>query len=124
MNKIAAYLSQHLSGEVSSAQSLRKFYSTDGSILSIAPEIVAFPRVTNDVRKIARFTWQLAEKGHIVGITVRGYGGDVTGAAIGKGIIVDTSKQLNGIIEIAAKDKLVHVQPGASLSFLEESLKL
>ncbi len=123
MNKIAAYLSQHLSGEVSSAQSLRKFYSTDGSILSIAPEIVAFPRVTNDVRKIARFTWQLAEKGHIVGITVRGYGGDVTGAAIGKGIIVDTSKQLNGIIEIAAKDKLVHVQPGASLSFLEESLK-
>lgn len=123
MNKIAAYLSQHLSGEVSSAQSLRKFYSTDGSILSIAPEIVAFPRVTNDVRKIARFTWQLAEKGHVVGITVRGYGGDVTGAAIGKGIVVDTSKQLNGIIEIAAKDKLVHVQPGTSLAFLEESLK-
>lgn len=123
MNKIAAYLSQHLSGEVSSAQSMRKLYATDGSILSIAPEIVAFPRVTNDVRKIARFTWQLAEKGHVVGMTVRGYGGDATGAAIGKGIIIDTSKQLNGIIEIATKDKLVHVQPGVSLSYLEEALK-
>lgn len=123
MNKIASYLSQHLSGEVSSAQSLRKAYATDGSILSIAPEIVAFPRVTNDIRKIARFTWQLAEKGHIVGVTARGFGGDVTGAAIGKGIVVDTSKQLNTIIEIAAKDKLVHVQPGASLSTLEEALK-
>ena len=123
MNKIASYLSQHLSGEVSSAQSLRKLYSTDGGILSIAPEIVVFPRVTNDIRKVARFTWQLAEKGHTVGVTVRGFGGDTTGAAIGKGIVVDTSKQLNGIIEIAAKDKLVHLQPGASLSVVEEALK-
>jgi FAD/FMN-containing dehydrogenase len=123
MNKIASYLSQHLSGEVSSAQSLRKLYSTDGGILSIAPEIVVFPRVTNDIRKVARFTWQLAEKGHTVGVTVRGFGGDATGAAIGKGIVIDTSKQLNGIIEIAAKDKLVHVQPGTSLSVVEEALK-
>jgi len=123
MNKIAVYLSQHLSGEVSSAQSLRKLYSTDGSILSIPPEIIAFPRVTNDVRKIARFTWQLAEKGHIVGITPRGYGGDPTGAAIGKGIVVDMSKQLNKIIELASKDKLIHVQPGASLASIDDSLK-
>ena len=123
MNKIAVYLSQHLSGEVSSAQSLRKLYSTDGSILSIPPEIIAFPRLTNDVRKIARFTWQLAEKGHIVGVTARGFGGDPTGAAIGKGIVVDMSKQLNSVIEVAAKDKLVHVQPGASLKTIEEALK-
>lgn len=123
MNKIAVYLSQHLAGEVSSAQSLRKLYATDGSILSIAPEIITFPRVTNDIRKIARFTWQLAEKGHIVGLTPRGYGGDVTGAAIGKGVVIDTSKQLNGIIEIAAKDKLMHVQPGAALSAVDDALK-
>ena len=123
MNKIAAYLSQHLSGEVSSAQSLRKAYATDGSILNIAPEIVAFPRVTNDIRKIARFTWQLAEKGHVVGVTVRGFGGDATGAAIGKGIVIDTSKNLNAILDIISKDKLVHVQPGASLSTVENTLK-
>lgn len=123
MNKIASYLSQHLLGEVSSAHSLRKVYSTDGSILSIAPEIVAFPRVTNDVRKVARFTWQLAEKGHVVGVTARGFGGDVTGAAIGKGVVVDLSKQLNRIIEVAPKDKLIHVQGGASLATLEEALR-
>lgn len=123
MNKIAVYLSQHLSGEVSSAQSLRKLYATDGSILSIAPEIVAFPRVTNDVRKIARFTWQLAEKGHIVGVTARGFGGDPTGAAIGKGIVVDFSKHLGNVLEVASKDKLIHVQPGASLATIEDVLK-
>lgn len=123
MNKIAVYLNEHLLGEVSSAKSLRKLYATDGSILSISPEIVAFPRVTNDIRKIARFTWQLAEKGHIVGMTVRGFGGDVTGAAIGKGIVIDTSKQLNKIIQVAVKDKLVHVQPGVSLSQIDEALR-
>lgn len=123
MNKIAVYLNEHLLGEVSSAKSLRKAFSTDSSVLSIAPEIVAFPRVTNDIRKIARFTWQLAEKGHVVGMTVRGYGGDTTGAAIGRGIVIDTTKRLNSIIQVAVKDKLVHVQPGASLSTVNTALK-
>jgi FAD/FMN-containing dehydrogenase len=123
MNKIAVYLGQHLSGEVSSAQSLRKLYATDGGILSMTPEIITFPRVTNDIRKVARFTWQLAEKGHVVGVTARGFGGDITSAAIGKGIIVDTTKHLNDVIEVALKDKLVHVQPGASLGRINEALK-
>lgn len=123
MNKIAIYLNEHLSGEVSSAQSLRRHYATDRSVFSIAPEIVAFPKVTNDIRKIARFTWQLAEKGHVVGVTSRGFGGDVTGAAIGKGIVIDLSTHLNGIIQLAPKDKLVHVQPGIALDTITETLK-
>ncbi|MFZ1249872.1 MAG: FAD-binding oxidoreductase [Candidatus Microsaccharimonas sp.] len=123
MNKIAVYLNEHLLGEVSSAKSIRKKYATDGSILSISPEIVAFPKVTNDIRKIARFTWQLAEKGHIVGMTARGFGNDVTGAAIGRGIIIDTSRQFNKIIQLAAKDKLVQVEAGASVSTVNEVLK-
>ena len=123
MNKIASYLNEHLLGEVSSAKSLRKKYSTDGSILEITPEIVAFPRVTNDIRKIARFTWQLAEKGHIVPMTARGLGGDVTGAAIGKGIVIDTTVQLKNIIQIAPKDRLIHVQPGVTLNTVSEALK-
>lgn len=123
MNKIAVYLNEHLLGEVSSAKSLRKKFSTDNGILAITPEIVIFPRVTNDIRKVARFTWQLAEKGHIVGLTARGAGAGVTGAGIGKGIVVDTSRHLNNIVHIAVKDKLVHVQAGASPQVLAEALK-
>jgi FAD/FMN-containing dehydrogenase len=123
MSKIAVYLNEHILGEVSSAKSLRKKYSTDGSVLTITPEIVAFPKVTNDVRKIARFTWQLAEKGHVVPMTVRGYGGDTSGAAIGKGIVIDTSRHLNQIIQVGVKDKLVHVQPGSALDAVNTVLK-
>lgn len=122
MNKVATYLNEHLLGEVSSAKSMRKKYATDGGILSIAPELVAFPRVTNDIRKIARFTWQLAEKGHVLGMTARGQGSDTTGAAIGKGVVIDVSRDLNTVIQLAEKDRLVHVQAGVRLDTLSNVL--
>jgi FAD/FMN-containing dehydrogenase len=123
MNKIATYLNQHLLGEASSAKAVRKRYSRDGSILTITPEIVVFPRVSSDIRKTARFTWQLAEKGHLIGMTPRGFGYDTSGGAIGKGVAIDTSTYLNKIVTIAPKDRLVHVQAGISLKTLLEALR-
>jgi len=125
MNKIAKYLNEHILGEVTSTDSVRQRFSRDGSILSIMPEMVVHPRVTNDIRKVARFTWQLAEKGHIMPITVRGGGSDQTGAAIGKGIIVNTIAHLNKIIYINpnARDRFVHVQPGVNFGNLNDTLQ-
>jgi len=123
MNKIAVYLNEHLLGEVTSSKAMRRRYSRDGSVLSVTPEIVVFPRITNDIRKAARFTWQLAEKGHPMGLTIRGNGGDVTGAAIGKGMVVSTSRHLHSIINVVSKERLVHVQPGVNFETLGETLK-
>jgi len=123
MNKIAVYLNEHLLGEVTSSKAMRRRFSRDGSVLTITPEVIAFPRITNDIRKAARFTWQLAEKGHPMSLTVRGLGGDVTGASIGKGMILNTSKHLNHIINIVTKDRLVHVQPGVNFEALNTALK-
>lgn len=125
MNKIAQYLNEHIVGEVHSAEPIRNAFSKDGSILQIKPEIVVHPRVTNDIRKIARFSWQLAEKGHVLAITPRGYGSDKTGAAIGKGVIINTLAHLNKIIFISLKnkDQFVHVQPGVKFELLNEVLK-
>lgn len=123
MNKIAVYLNEHLLGEVTSSKAMRRRYSRDGSVLSVTPEIIVFPRITNDIRKAARFTWQLAEKGHPMGLTARGLGGDVTGGAIGKGVILSTSTHLNKILNIVTKDRLVHVQPGVTFEALASTLK-
>lgn len=124
MSKIAQYLNEHILGEVTSTESVLERFSRDGSILSITPELVVHPRVTNDIRKVARFTWQLAEKGHVMPITVRGSGSDQTGAAIGKGIIINTTAHLNKIIFINQKNKdlFVHVQPGANFGALNDTL--
>jgi FAD/FMN-containing dehydrogenase len=125
MNKTAQYLNEHILGEVSSNKSILEQFSRDGSVLSIKPELVINPRTTNDIRKIARFTWQLAEKGHVMPITVRGSGSDKTGAAIGKGIIVSTLAHLNNIIfvNLQKKSQFIHVQPGINIRLLNEVLK-
>ncbi len=125
MNKIAQYLNEHILGEVTSNEHTRQQFSRDGSILHINPELVVHPRSTNDIRKIARFTWQLAEKGNVLPITVRGGGSDQTGAAIGKGIIVNTVAHLNKIIFLSLKnhDQFVHVQPGVNFEALNDTLR-
>lgn len=125
MSKIAQYLNEHILGEVTSSRAVRERFSRDASVLSITPELVIFPRVTNDIRKAARFSWQLAEKGHVLPITTRGGGSDQTGAAIGRGIIINTTAHLNNIIHIALKDKehVVHVQPGVNFKSLNDTLQ-
>jgi FAD/FMN-containing dehydrogenase len=125
MSKISQYLNEHILGEVTSSDAIRTAFSRDASVLTIRPELAVFPRVTNDIRKAARFSWQLAEKGHVLPITVRGSGSDQTGGAIGKGLIINTTAHLNNIIYLGMKDKerLVHVQPGVTFKLLNDVLK-
>ncbi len=123
MNKIASYLNEHVMGEAVASKAMRARMSRDNSVLKITPELVVFPRSTNDIRKVARFAWQMAEKGHVIGITPRGFGADTTAASIGKGLVIDFSVSLNRTLMIAGKDRLVHVQPGVALSTIQETLR-
>lgn len=95
MSKVAEYLRQHIVGEVLTSSSVRKFFSTDGSIFTKTPQVVVYPRSTDDIRKIARFSWQLAERGKSVPITARGSGSDQAGAALGDGIVLAFPAHLN-----------------------------
>ncbi|MDB5183700.1 MAG: hypothetical protein JWO07_381 [Candidatus Saccharibacteria bacterium] len=124
MSKVAQYLSEHLLGEVTTNDGVRRRFSTDASVLSIVPDMVIYPRTTSDIRKVARFSWQLAEKGHKLPITTRGAGSDQTGAAIGSGIILNTVAHLDAIYEVDSKQKLVRAQPGVTFKALNEALRL
>src|ERR1700757_4233622 len=124
MSKVAQYLNEHLLGEVTTNDHVRKQFATDGSVLAIVPDMVIYPRTTSDLRKIARFSWQLAEKGHRLPITPRGGGSDQTGGAIGSGVIIDTVAHMDAIFELDAKQRLVRVQPGVNFKALNDALKL
>lgn len=123
MNKIASYLQTHLSGEVFDTPPIRDYFSTDASVLQMRPAMVVYPRTTNDVRKVTRFSWQLAEKGHTLPITARGSGTDQTGAAIGTGIVMVFPAHMNRILELDSQQKLVRVQPGVNFKSLQETLQ-
>lgn len=116
MSKIVKYLNGYILGEVSARESRLKQFSTDRSILKIEPNIVVYPRILDDVRKIMRFSCQLAEKKHIFGVTMRGFGGSTDGSSIGDGIVVDLSRHLDAIQELDLKNKTVKVQAGANFS--------
>lgn len=123
MNKIASYLQEHLRGEVLAGEQVRQYFSRDASVLTLKPDMVAYPFNTSDVRKIARFAWQLAEKGHKLPITPRGGGTDSTGAAIGKGVIMSFTAHMNKILEVDTKQRLARVQPGVSLKTFQEAMQ-
>lgn len=114
MNKVAAYLNEHLTGEVLTQGPAMLSAQQDNSVLSRRPEMIARPVHINDVRKIMRFCSQLAEKGHNLSVATRGYGTDITGAAMGSGIMIDMAAHLHRVMGLDPKQQLIHVQAGAS----------
>jgi FAD/FMN-containing dehydrogenase len=122
MSKAAHYLQEHLLGEVMTSPDARKYFATDSSIFTLAPALVVYPRNENDVRKTARFTWQLAERGRIIPITARGSGTDQSGASLGNGIMLVFPAHMNRIVELDTKSGTVVVEPGLNYGRLEQTL--
>lgn len=123
MSKVAYYLQEHLSGEVMTAADARRYFSTDGSVFTVTPALIVYPRNENDVRKTARFTWQLAERGRVIPITARGAGTDQAGAAIGSGIILAFPAHMHRILELDNKSGVVTVEPGVNFGKLQQTLQ-
>ncbi len=122
MSKVAHYLQEHLIGEVMVSGDARRYFATDGSILSVPPAVVVYPRSENDVRKITRFTWQLAERGRVIPVTARGAGTDMAGAALSNGIIVAFPAHMHRILELDDKSGVVVVEPGTNYGKLQQTL--
>jgi FAD/FMN-containing dehydrogenase len=123
MSKVAHYLQEHLVGEVMTSTDARRYFATDGSILQLAPALIVYPRNENDVRKTARFSWQLAERGRVIPVTSRGSGTDQTGAALGSGILLVFPAHLNRVLELDIKADTVTVEPGINFGKLQQTLQ-
>lgn len=122
MSKVAHYLQDHLLGEVSASEEVRRHFATDQSIFTVAPSMVVYPRNEHDIRKTTRFVWQLAERGRVIPITPRGAGTDTSGAAIGEGIILSFTAHMHRIIELNLKNGDVIVEPGLNFGRLQQTL--
>src|ERR1700754_3070402 len=122
MSKVAHYLQEHLVGEVMTSTDARRYFATDGSILQLAPALVVYPRNENDVRKTARFSWQLAERGRVIPITARGNGTSKSGAALGSGLMLVFPAHMNHILELDTKGGSVTVEPGINFGKLQQAL--
>ena len=124
MSKVAHYLQEHLNGEVMFSPAIRKYFSTDGSVFEVTPSLVVYPRDEDDVRKTARFTWQLAERGRVIPITARGMGTCQGGSAIGSGIMMVFPAHMKRLLDFDPKTGNVVIEPGINYGKLQQALHM
>ena len=93
-----------------------KAYAVDASMYKIRPLGVVLPECEADIDQIVDYAVQ-----HGVPLTPRAAGTNLTGSAIGSGVIVDVSR-MNRVLEVNRSEKWARVQPGIVLAELNKHL--
>lgn len=111
-------LQQSIDGEVYFDEITRHVYSVDASIFEVVPRIVVLPKHLQDLLKIVKIS-----KKYAIPITPRGAATGITGGCLGEGIVVDTSKYLNRILEINYDKEYAVCEPGVVQDRLNDVLE-
>lgn len=107
-------------GDVSSDDAALAAVSRDYSIFKVRPEIVVFPKDTDDLKNLVAFVKKKRAEGENLSLTGRSAGTDMTGGPLSAGIVVSFTKYFNRIIEIGGDE--VKVEPGVYFRDLEKEL--
>src|SRR6266699_2065030 len=116
--RLEARLRRELKGEVLFDPFSRGRYSTDASIYQIEPLGVAVPKGKEDIAAalaIAR------EEG--VPVLPRGGGTSQCGQTVGRALVLDCSKYMDGVVALDAEARRVRVQPGVVMERLNQRLR-
>jgi FAD/FMN-containing dehydrogenase/Fe-S oxidoreductase len=95
----------------------KTIYSTDASAYKETPGIIAIPESNNDIKHLLKYASDTNQS-----IIPRAAGTSLAGQVVGKGIVVDISKNFKNIIELNTEEKWVKVQPGVVLDELNKYL--
>ncbi|MCJ2066753.1 FAD-binding oxidoreductase [Methylobacterium sp. J-088] len=107
-------------GDLSLSDADRTVFATDNSIYQVEPGAVAFPRSRDDLVRIAK----LLDDPRFSEIVIRPRGGatGTNGQSLGHGLVVDTSRHMNRILEIDVVNRSVRVEPGVVKDQLNREL--
>lgn len=109
--------SAQLEGEVRLDKLHRLLYAQDASVYQEEPLGVAFPRSREDLQSLARTADSLG-----FSLIPRAGGTSLAGQCVGPGLVVDTGRHMNQILELNREEKWVRVQPGVILDELNRFL--
>src|SRR5256886_175583 len=102
--------------KVRTDDSILRTYSTDASPCAVEPRAVAFAETEDDVRAVLQVCREIE-----VPITPRASGTSLSGAAIGPGVVLDTTR-FHRILDFDPERRLVRVEPGILLAELNAYL--
>lgn len=111
-------LSKELKGELLFDDLTKSLYATDASVYRKIPMAVAFPKDSQDVKKLIAFATK-----NKVGLIPRTAGTSLAGQCVGDGVVVDTSRYFTKILHFDDKSRQIVVQPGVVRDELNRYLK-
>ncbi len=106
-------------GEIAFDEATRAVLATDNSIYQITPQAAVFPRHHDDVVRLARTAHDFPN----VTLYPRGGGTGTNAQSLGDGIIVDTSRHMNQILEVNVEERWARVQCGAVKDHLNSQIR-
>ena len=107
-------------GDIHNDYASRISSSMDNSVYMVVPELLVFPKDKSDVNKVFQLASQ--EKFRKLKFAPRGGGTGTAGHSLCAGVIIDTSRYMNEILDIDLDNKFVTVQPGVVLDQLNDEL--
>ncbi len=109
------------SGDLNPDYANRTVLATDNSIYQVLPQGVIYPKHMADLKAVLTLS-QRPEFKTIV-LSPRGGGTGTNGQSLTDGLVVDTSKYMNKILEINAEERWVRVQCGVVKDQLNAAIK-
>lgn len=109
------------SGDLNPDYANRTVLATDNSIYQVLPQGVLYPRHTADLVLIAKLSQESEFQGIV--LSPRGGGTGTNGQSLTDGLVVDTSKYMNQILEINTEERWVRVQCGVVKDQLNAAVK-
>ena len=117
-NYVRALHSLGFEGEIQCDDATRTVLSTDNSIYQVYPQVAVFPKNHEDLVRVTR-----AAHEHDVNLYPRGGGTGTNAQSLGTGVVVDTSKHMNAILEINVEQRWARVQCGAVKDHLNAEIR-
>lgn len=121
--ELKSKIKELLEGEVFDDEASLVMYSKDASLLEVRPELIIWPKTTEDIKRVVRFVSENKREHPELSITVRAAGSCMSGGPLNESIILDVSKHLNNF-SINEINRTAEVEPGLFYrDFEKETLK-
>ena len=95
----------------------RSMYSSDASLYRVPPQVVAAVRHTDELAAVLAVCTDLG-----VPLTMRGAGTSIAGNAVGPGVVVDSSRHLDRVLEVDPDSRTALVEPGVVQASLQRAV--
>ncbi len=110
MQELETKLRELIKGEIDSSDVALEYYSHDASMFELVPQVITYPKDTEDVQSIVKFVAAHKKDNPDLAITARSAGTCMSGGSIGQSIIIDFTEHFHETLHVSADSGTV--QPG------------